>query len=55
MERRYPAVHSHGRQDAEVGTIASRSSKEPLDFVIAAKVDRVSINDYEDLLAEVKQ
>jgi hypothetical protein len=30
-------------------------SREPIDVVIPAKIDRISINDYEDLLADVKQ
>jgi hypothetical protein len=30
-------------------------ASEPFDFAIAGKIDRVSINDFEDLLAEVKQ
>jgi hypothetical protein len=30
-------------------------SSEPLDFDLPMKVDRVSINDYEDMLADVKQ
>ena len=44
-----------GDKSQKVGTLASRSANEPLDFMIAGKVDRVSINDNEDLLAEVKQ
>lgn len=44
-----------GDRTQKVGTIASRQPTEQLDFVIGGKVDRVSINDYEDLLAEVKQ
>jgi hypothetical protein len=30
-------------------------SSEPLDINLPMKVDRVSLNDYEDLLAEIKQ
>ncbi|HET8924337.1 MAG TPA: M1 family aminopeptidase [Candidatus Acidoferrum sp.] len=37
------------------GTISATHSNEPLDFVLPGKVDRVSINEYDDLLAEIKQ
>jgi hypothetical protein len=30
-------------------------ASEPFDFAIPGKIDRVTINDYEDSLAEVKQ
>jgi hypothetical protein len=44
-----------GDKTIRIGSLAARHTTEPLDFIIANKIDRVSINDYEDLLAEVKQ
>jgi hypothetical protein len=38
-----------------MGSIGVTHASEPIDFTVAGKIDRVSINDYEDLLANVKQ
>jgi hypothetical protein len=35
--------------------LASRQPTEQIDVTVGGKLDRVSINDYEDLLAVVKQ
>jgi hypothetical protein len=37
-----------------LGTIAMRGSSETIDVTVPVKIDRVSINDNHDLLAEVK-
>ena len=47
-------VHS-GDKTIRLGTLAATHSHEPLDFVLPGKFDRASINDYEDMLADVKQ
>lgn len=44
-----------GDKTLRLGSIAAAHSREPLDFVLPGKFDRVSINDYEDMLADVKQ
>jgi Peptidase family M1 domain len=44
-----------GDKTFRLGTLASRHSSEPLDVDLPTKIDRVSINDYEDMLADVKQ
>jgi hypothetical protein len=44
-----------GDKAAKIGLISVTHASEPFDFIIAGKIDRVSINDHEDLLAEVKQ
>jgi hypothetical protein len=38
-----------------MGLISVTHRNEAFDFLIPGKIDRVSINDFEDLLAEVKQ
>jgi len=38
-----------------LGTLGVTHSSAPVDITLAGKIDRVSINDYEDLLADVKQ
>jgi hypothetical protein len=38
-----------------MGLISVAHASEPFDFAIPGKIDGVSINDFEDLLAEVKQ
>jgi hypothetical protein len=49
-------LYAHiGEKTIRLGAIAVTHATEPLDVVIPTKIDRVSINDYEDLLAEVKQ
>lgn len=49
-------LYAHmGDKTVKMGTIGVTHASEPIDFLIPGKIDRVSINDYEDLLAEVKQ
>jgi len=49
-------LYAHMRdKTVKMGTIGVTHASEPFDFTIPGKIDRVSINDYEDLLAEVKQ
>jgi hypothetical protein len=49
-------LYAHmGDKTIKMGTIGVTHASEPIDFLIPGKIDRVSINDYEDLLAEVKQ
>jgi len=49
-------VYLHaGDKSYRIGIIGATHSSEPLDFIVPGKVDRVSINDNEDLLADVKQ
>ncbi|HWZ99662.1 MAG TPA: M1 family aminopeptidase [Candidatus Dormibacteraeota bacterium] len=50
------AVYLHvGEKTLRAGTLAAMHPSEPVEFVVAGKVDRISINDNEDLLADVKQ
>jgi hypothetical protein len=44
-----------GDKTIRLGTLAATHPSEPLEITLPGKFDRVSINDYEDLLAEVKQ
>jgi hypothetical protein len=49
-------LYAHiGDKTIRLGSIGVMHATEPIDATVAAKIDRVSINDYEDLLAEVKQ
>jgi hypothetical protein len=49
-------IYAHmGDKTMRLGTLAVRHATEPIDITIPAKIDRVTINDNEDLLAEVKQ
>jgi aminopeptidase N len=49
-------VYAHmGDKTVRLGMIGVRQSHQPLDTIVNAKIDRVSINDNEDLLADVKQ
>ena len=47
-------VHA-GEKTMRLGTLAITHPAEPLDFTLPVQADRVSINDHEDLLADVKQ
>jgi hypothetical protein len=50
------ALYAHiGDKTVRLGTINVTHSSEPIDAAVASKIDRLSINDYEDLLADVKQ
>ncbi len=44
-----------GDKTGRLGTLTATHSSEPLDATVPGKIDRVSINDYGDLLADVKQ
>jgi peptidase M1-like protein len=49
-------LYAHiGDKTIKMGLIGVTQANQPFDFAIAGKIDRVSINDFEDLLAEVKQ
>jgi Peptidase family M1 domain len=49
-------LYAHiGDRTIKMGLLSSTHPIEPLDATVGGKIDRVSINDYEDLLAEVKQ
>src|SRR5580704_12669144 len=49
-------LYAHiGDKTVKMGLISVSHASEPFDFAIPGKIDRVSINDNEDLLAEVKQ
>jgi hypothetical protein len=49
-------LYAHiGDRTMKMGMIAMTHPREPLDIIIAGKINGVSINDYEDLLAVVKQ
>jgi hypothetical protein len=49
-------LYAHiGDKTVKMGLISVTHATEPFDFLIPGKIDRVSINDNEDLLAEVKQ
>jgi hypothetical protein len=49
-------LYAHvGDKTLRIGTLSVTHANEPLDLVLPLKADRLSINDHEDLLAEVKQ
>ncbi len=49
-------LYAHiGDKVIKMGTMAAVHANEPIDATIQGKIDRVTINDNEDLLAEVKQ
>jgi peptidase M1-like protein len=49
-------LYAHiGEKTARLGTIVVKHDAEPIDVTLPIKIDRVSINDNQDLLAEVKQ
>jgi hypothetical protein len=48
-------LYAHvGDKLAKIGNLSATHPSEPLDAIIPAKIDRISINDFADLLAEVK-
>jgi hypothetical protein len=50
------ALYAHmGDKTVRLGTFGVTQPNQPLDTVVNAKIERVSINDFEDLLADVKQ
>ncbi len=49
-------IYAHvGNNTVRLGTLAATHDREPVDVTVNGKIDRVSINDYEDLYADVKQ
>ena len=49
-------LYAHaGDKTFRLGTLAATHGTEPLDATLPFKVDRLSINDHEDMLADVKQ
>jgi hypothetical protein len=49
-------LYAHiGDKVVRLGTIAATHSTEQLDFVATGKIDKITIIEYEDLLADVKQ
>lgn len=49
-------LYAHvGQRTIKMGILAMTHPTEPLDVTVGGKIDRVSINDYEDLLADVRQ
>lgn len=49
-------LYAHvGDKTVRLGTIAAVSASQPVNAVVPGKIDRITINDLEDLLAEVKQ
>ena len=49
-------LYAHvGEKTIRLGTLALTHSTEPIDIIIPAKLDRVTCNDFDDLLAEIKQ
>ncbi len=49
-------LYAHaGDKTARLGTIVVKHDTEPIDVMLPVKIDRVTINDNQDLLAEVKQ
>jgi len=49
-------IYAHmGDKTIRLGTVAVTHATEPIDTIVAAKIDRLTINEYEDLLADVKQ
>ena len=49
-------IYAHaGDKTFRLGTLAVTHASEPINVTIPAKIDRVSINDFDDLLADVRQ
>lgn len=49
-------IYAHmGEKTIRLGTVSVTHATETFDSILAAKIDRITINDYEDLLADVKQ
>lgn len=49
-------LYAHvGERTVKMGNLASTHPTENIDATVGGKIDRVTINDYEDLLADVKQ
>jgi hypothetical protein len=49
-------LYAHiGEKLMRIGTLAATHPTEQVNFVLPGKVDKLTINEYEDMLAEVKQ
>jgi len=49
-------IYAHmGDKTLRLGTLGASHASETIDSIVPAKIDRLSINDHEDLLADVKQ
>jgi hypothetical protein len=49
-------LYAHiGEKTVKLGNIRASHANETVDATISGKIDRISINDYEDMLADVKQ
>lgn len=49
-------VYAHiGDRAVRLGTFGALQPSQPVEFVLAGKIDRLTIDDFEDLLADVKQ
>ena len=49
-------VYTHmGDKTVRLGTLGALQANQPVEFIVPAKIDRVTINDSEDLLADVRQ
>lgn len=49
-------LYAHiGAKTVRLGAILVKNDSEPIDVTLPIKIDRMSINDYQELLAEVKQ
>ncbi len=49
-------IYAHiGDKVLRMGSIAAMHSTEPISFAVAGKIDKITINEYEDLLGNVKQ
>jgi len=50
------ALYAHvGDKTLRMGVLGATHPNEPIDVIVAGKIDRVTINDHEDLLADVRQ
>lgn len=50
-----PLYGHMGDKTIRLGSLGATHSSEPIEATLPGKIDRVSINDYEDMLADVKQ
>ena len=49
-------LYAHiGAKTVRLGAVVVKNDSEPIDVTLPIKIDRISINDYQELLAEVKQ
>jgi hypothetical protein len=43
-----------GDKTFRLGTLSATHSTEPLDYTLPGKIDRLTINDFDDVLTEIK-